>query len=224
MANNLLENQEELGTKHRLLAVAERLFAERGLAATSIRDLAREAEVNIAAVNYYFGSKENLYLETLRYAFQQTGVSSPEFEKIVKKAEAINTKEAAEIAITKYIEEFLLLILSSDQARRHACLMSREISDPTPALDVIVQEFILPKNRALSRLIAQVQPALANSDKLPLYTISIVSQCLHYHFALPIILKVLNQKEMTPDLISRIAKHIAEFSLTALKGVNQIEV
>jgi AcrR family transcriptional regulator len=49
--------------KARRRLTARRLFADAGLEATSVRQLAREARVNIAAVNYYFGSKENLYLE-----------------------------------------------------------------------------------------------------------------------------------------------------------------
>ncbi len=213
------QKAEELGTKARLLSVAEKLFAERGLAATSIRDLARKAEVNIAAVNYYFGSKENLYLETLRHTFQKAIVSSPRFDQLLKEAQTTKTPQAAQQAIAEYIELFIKLILTSDEARRHACLMSREMSDPTPALDVVVAEFILPKHKALTALIVQAQPALTGSKDLPFYALSIVSQCLHYHFALPIILKLLNKKEMTPEVINQVAKHIASFSLRALTSL-----
>ncbi|KAF0218412.1 MAG: TetR family transcriptional regulator [bacterium] len=219
--NSQIEQKaEELGAKARLLSVAEKLFAERGLAATSIRDLARKAEVNIAAVNYYFGSKENLYLETLRHTFQKTVASSPKFEQILKEAQTAKTPQAAQQAITEYIEVFMHFIFTSDEARRHACLMSREMSDPTPALDVVVAEFILPKHKALTALIVQAQPALTGSKDLPFYALSIVSQCLHYHFALPIILKLLNKKEMTPEVVNQVAKHIASFSLQALKSLN----
>lgn len=44
-----------------LLNVAERLFAERGFEAVSVRELASEAGVNLAMVSYYFGSKEGLF-------------------------------------------------------------------------------------------------------------------------------------------------------------------
>jgi AcrR family transcriptional regulator len=47
-------------TKERLLDVAERLFAEHGFDAVSLRAITAEAGANIAAVNYYFGSKEAL--------------------------------------------------------------------------------------------------------------------------------------------------------------------
>ena len=47
-------------TKARILDTAERLFAERGYDATSLRAITREAGVNLAAVNYHFSSKEAL--------------------------------------------------------------------------------------------------------------------------------------------------------------------
>ena len=47
-------------TKDRILDAAERLFADHGFAATSLRQITAEAEVNLAAVNYHFKSKEAL--------------------------------------------------------------------------------------------------------------------------------------------------------------------
>ena len=48
-------------TAERLLDVAEALFAEHGFAGTSMRMITARAEVNLAAVNYHFGSKEELF-------------------------------------------------------------------------------------------------------------------------------------------------------------------
>ena len=47
-------------TKCKILDVAERLFAEQGYAATSLRHIIAEAGVNLAAIHYHFGSKEEL--------------------------------------------------------------------------------------------------------------------------------------------------------------------
>ena len=43
-----------------ILNVAERLFAEEGFDGTSVRDIAKNANVNVAMISYYFGSKEKL--------------------------------------------------------------------------------------------------------------------------------------------------------------------
>ena len=52
-------------TKERILDTAERLFADHGFPATSLRDITQEAGVNLAAVNYHFGGKEGLLIEVL---------------------------------------------------------------------------------------------------------------------------------------------------------------
>lgn len=53
-------------TKDRILGAAEELFAQHGFAGTSLRQVTSHADVNIAAVNYHFGSKENLVNEVFR--------------------------------------------------------------------------------------------------------------------------------------------------------------
>ena len=56
----------QFSTKDRILNAAEQLFAEQGFAGTSLREVTSRADVNIAAVNYHFGSKENLVNEVFR--------------------------------------------------------------------------------------------------------------------------------------------------------------
>ena len=56
-------------TKDRILDVAERLFADRGFPATSLRDITAAAGVNLASVNYHFGGKEALLAAVLERRF-----------------------------------------------------------------------------------------------------------------------------------------------------------
>ena len=53
-------------TKERILGVAEALFARHGFAGASLRQVTAAAKVNLAAVNYHFGSKESLIEEVFR--------------------------------------------------------------------------------------------------------------------------------------------------------------
>lgn len=57
---------QPFSTKDRILGAAEELFAQFGFAGTSLRQVTSHADVNIAAVNYHFGSKENLVNEVFR--------------------------------------------------------------------------------------------------------------------------------------------------------------
>jgi len=54
-----------IGTKQKILDTAERLFALQGYAATSMRQIISEAGVNLAAIHYHFGSKEELLDEVV---------------------------------------------------------------------------------------------------------------------------------------------------------------
>lgn len=56
--------------RRRLLDAAEKLFCEKGFEGTSVRDLTALANCNVAAVNYYFGGKDKLYLEMFRRQMQ----------------------------------------------------------------------------------------------------------------------------------------------------------
>jgi len=57
--------QRSSGTREVLLTTAERLFAERGFAATSVRDIVREADTSAPSLYHFFGSKENLLIELI---------------------------------------------------------------------------------------------------------------------------------------------------------------
>lgn len=65
-------NAGELTTKDKILKIAHNLFAQNGVDSVSIRTIAKEADVNIAAVNYHFGNKETLYIETVRFSMNKT--------------------------------------------------------------------------------------------------------------------------------------------------------
>lgn len=61
-----------ISTKDKILNTAHRLFSEKGFNGVGIREISKEAEVNIAAINYHFQNKENLYFETIKRSMEET--------------------------------------------------------------------------------------------------------------------------------------------------------
>ena len=71
--------EQSTDTKVKIMDVARVLFATQGFEGTSIREIAKEAEVNIASVNYHFASKENLFLEIMRTGYQDCSLEMKTF-------------------------------------------------------------------------------------------------------------------------------------------------
>ncbi|MFH6968404.1 TetR/AcrR family transcriptional regulator [Flavobacterium sp. YJ01] len=110
-----MEKDNITAIKKVLLETAESLFSDRGYSDTSIRDIAKAAGVNLALVNYHFGSKENLYLTIFKRRFSA-------YELALTKMD--NSKPA-----DKKLDAFLEIYGSYiDSHRSFHRLLSREIT------------------------------------------------------------------------------------------------
>ena len=86
--------------KH-ILDIAERLIADNGFDGTSIRDIAKEASINIAMISYYFGSKEKL-LEAL---FEMRGKEVTLKLENLMQNDKLSSLEKMNVVIDAYIEK-----------------------------------------------------------------------------------------------------------------------
>ncbi|MPM22688.1 putative HTH-type transcriptional regulator YttP [bioreactor metagenome] len=69
---------EELTTEQKIVEAARKIFTQKGYAATKTRDIAEEAGINLALLNYYFGSKENLFKQIVNEELEDLfGLMSP---------------------------------------------------------------------------------------------------------------------------------------------------
>ncbi len=105
-----------LGTKEKILQTANMLFAKYGYGSTSIRDIATEAQVNLAAVNYHFKNKDNLYWEVFEYNFEWINIGIQSLDE-----DSIDTTELALRTFRFFLNEGLAIrnifkIILSDQA------------------------------------------------------------------------------------------------------------
>lgn len=88
--------------KVRILEVAEKLFAEKGFSGTSVREIAKASEVNVAMISYYFESKEKLLEAIFRYRgdYLQTKI-----EKLVSD-DGLSSWQKLDLLIDEYVERF----------------------------------------------------------------------------------------------------------------------
>ena len=94
----------EISTEERILASAEKVFTEKGYAASRMRGIAEEAGINAALLNYYFRSKERLFQEVLnRKAVQLCGILMPIFTDETSSLEN-KTRQIADVYIDLLLE------------------------------------------------------------------------------------------------------------------------
>lgn len=201
-----------------MLAAATKLFPEHGLDGVTVRELAKEAGVNVAAVNYHFGSKESLYIEMIRAKIAELKVATLHFD-FKGESESAKTPAQARASICRFIEDYINALVGLDAPEKFTLLMAREMVRPSVAIDMVVEEFVLPRFRALETLVQKVRPDLAGTAKPAFCVMSIVGQCLYYRFASQVALRLLKRKKLSAEFLHEIADHIADFSLSALKGV-----
>ncbi len=124
----------ELSEKQiRILETAERLFAENGFDGASLRQIAKEAKINVAMVSYYFGSKEKM-LEALVY-YRSSGLKL-QLEELIK--ESISAIEKVDKIIALYIKRI-------DPNKRIYQILHFEFNNNNRKLDL--SEFIEVKKK-----------------------------------------------------------------------------
>ena len=166
-----------------ILQVAEKLFAEKGYDGTSIRDISKEAKINIAMVSYYFGSKEKL-LERLIY-FRTSGLKM-KLENLFK--ENLPPLEKIEKFIELYIERI-------DHNRDLYQILHFEISSNKRAMDLKAFTDIKKGNlESLTKIIeeGQAQNSFKKEINIPLLTPTILGTYFHFHSNKPFFKDILN--------------------------------
>lgn len=89
--------------KEHIINAAIPLFAEKGFEGCSIRDLAARADVNVAMINYYFGSKDNLFVAIMEYKAQFMRGKLDEIESNTQ----MNEIEKIDAVIESYVDRIL---------------------------------------------------------------------------------------------------------------------
>lgn len=91
--------------KEHIINVAIELFAEKGFEGTSIRDLAAKADVNIAMVNYYFGSKDKLFEAMVEHKSTYMKERLEEISNDKKKTEIQKIDAVVEIYVNRILSQ-----------------------------------------------------------------------------------------------------------------------
>jgi len=195
-------------TKTRLIDSAGTIFAQKGYEAASIRDICQAAQANLAAVNYHFGGKRQLYVTAVRHAqcCRQEDVPFPDFP----------AEMPAALRLRAFIGTMFERMLSSNRPRWHLELMLRELASPTEACEAVVEDYIRPMADALRAILNELLPPDLSEEKRWMIGFSTVAQILFYYVHQPIIRLLIRNSTEDVFSLDQLADHVTQFTLAAI--------
>jgi AcrR family transcriptional regulator len=146
-------------TKERILHAAEDLFAQHGFAGTSLRQVTSRADVNIAAVNYHFGSKENLVHEVFKHRMDEMSE-----KRLTQLSKAIEKEPGnLEAILLAFIQPALALTLDR-HGGSFVRVLARAYAEKNDGLRNFLSENYGQVLRAFAQAIAQCLPNLSKEE------------------------------------------------------------
>jgi hypothetical protein len=200
-----------IDARQRLLAAGLKLFAEQGFEQTSVRALAREAGVNLAAVSYYFGDKTGLY----RALFTEACPVGPHDPTAFAQADAPTRLNDA---LHHFYADFLEPLKLGDEIRLVMKLHFREMAEPTGAWAHVLDTEIRPQHEAMLRVLTRAL-GLRRSD-LDVHRLAIAIAGLAVHvFVFHEGVKTLSPALLaTPRAIDTMVERLAGYALSMVEG------
>jgi TetR/AcrR family transcriptional regulator, regulator of cefoperazone and chloramphenicol sensitivity len=193
----------------RILSAAGQEFAEHGYEAATVRDICTAAGVNIAAVNYYFGDKKRLYIESVKHAHEERlrRVPHPVWPPATPPATKLHD----------FVANTLERMLGLSQPPWQVRLMMREVLHPTEACRELVEDYIRPHFAMLVAILDELAEGSLSEPELRRVGLSIIGQCFLYRAAGGVVSMLVPADEIEA-LHSRqpLADHVTRYALAAL--------
>jgi AcrR family transcriptional regulator len=203
--------EQDQETRARLLNAAARLFAERGFAKVTVRDISKKARANVAAVNYHFGGKDGLYAAVMRKAIET-------MQATTDAARAAGRELPPEKRIRAYVFVFARRLLGSDHETWIHQLMMRELSDRSPALERVAEEVLKPRMAYLCGAIGELIGCPPDDPRTVRCALSMTSQFNSMLWSKEVA-RFTHSAGAVPGTLDEIAEHITTFSIGGIARI-----
>jgi AcrR family transcriptional regulator len=148
----------QIDTRDRILDAAEKLFAKQDYDGTSLREITEYAGANLAAVNYHFGSKKELYSAVLGRRFRP--INQWRLEKLAAAEKQVKGEPVAlRLLLDIFLRPIVTIKTTQGEGGPHpfVCLMNRHNAAPHPDMDEVLERefsevrkhFFMAMHRAL---------------------------------------------------------------------------
>ncbi len=198
-------------TKTKIIEAAGPIFAEVGFERATVRDICSACNVNLASINYYFGDKRQLYLETVKFARMSRAQRYPFADW--------TAESRPEEKLYDFISTLLRRIVPMQSAPWQVRLLTREIINPTEACRDLVQDYFKPIFESLLGIIDELATYPLEPDQRTKIGFSIIGQCLHYRYSDRVISMMVPEDQRTTHFsVEQLADHITRFCLRGIQS------
>jgi len=166
-------------SKAAILETAYRLFGERSLEDVSIRELAKEANVNISSIHYYYGSKEELYLAVVSNITEIMAQKAGEFTSAFNEAQKEGVaSDAFYIDWLKHLLEMMARAMLGRLRKNNYLhrIIIREQMTPSRGFELLYQQGLEPVLSILDDLIARISQQEVNASEVRARTHTLIGQ------------------------------------------------
>lgn len=208
----------------RLIEAALDLFGRYSFDGVSTRMLAEKAGVNLAAIKYYFGSKEGLYIAVAEYIVEQIAMLlGGRLERIRAALEEDTLSRERCFHLMSELLEFLVTrLLGLPQTDKWLGIIIREQLCPSQAFNTLFEGFMKPLDQVLFGLTARITGLDSDDQEVKLRVFAIVGQIMMFHIAPSGIRRTLAWEDYGPEnldaICSVIMNHLKGIFATSLTG------
>ncbi len=198
--------------RDRIILAAGPIFAAKGFKKTTVREICDLANVNLASINYYFGDKQQLYLETVIGAREMLAKQFPQ--------QASDPTQAPEERLHNLVGTLLKRLMAMQSEPWQVRLIMREVLQPTDAAKQLVKAYFRPFFESVLCVIDDLVGARLPDFERNQIGFSIIGQCMHYRFSAEMISMMVSESEFAENnQIERLTDHITKFSLGAIAAI-----
>lgn len=213
----MANRSEDTSVKAKILDAAGDVFGRMGYKAATIREICKTAGVNVAAINYHFGGKKELYRKVVTELISRTFNLYP-------LDEGIDGRSDPETRLRAFVRGTLMRLIAPGGLSGYpgkGQLVARELADPSVFLNDMVDEFIRPAAAVLSGIVAGMLGPGATFQDIMRCQISVIGQCFHYAVARPIVSRLTAMDFSDAGFIDGLADHITRFSLAGIEAARR---
>ena len=207
-----MQERREDETRTRLLHAARVVFASDGLKRATIRKISTLARANIAAVNYHFGSKDNLYVAVLRAHLEQKLRRNP-------RDAGVCSLTSARGRLRAYVRSMLAQFTCDGDrvSERLGKLLSQEfVQASTRCFHAVIENYCGPSHTMLLGIVRELLPG-ADRQVVSRCAGSIVGQCVLHAHSREVIGLISPDMVLKPGNIDAMTDFIVEFSLGGME-------